>query len=418
MQHTKALLTLLISCTLASIAHPLPASMEVLMKERDHKTLAKAIGRYYEAMRESKGIFEAYGKVDKAIEKAQNKLDETEILSLVDDWEQVFYAQRSGTYSDRGIKKGKLADFSAEVPGDRTIDFWVWTPPNYSYRRGPYALVIAIPDEGQEPEDLINSDWASAAARENTLIVSPRMPSEASVWGQFDPNGPLDGVSTVMFTFAEVFKKYAVDRNHSFLAGKGWGITAALATARAFPHLFAGVICRGAAPESDARNFRNVPTLFLDGGTWATDFEEKVTELGFGNCTHMQGKGEGEMWAWIGEQKRNAYPTALSFRPPTPYTGSCYWLEVVGISVDEDPSVEASIDRNTNTINVAAENVSGLRISVNDLLVDMEKPVVVIVNGTQHEQRLDRNTRVMVDLMYHSGDWGRVFTNRISIDAP
>jgi poly(3-hydroxybutyrate) depolymerase len=414
MQHTKALLTLLISCALA-----VPTSSELVIKERDHKSLAKEIGKYYDAMRESKGILEAYGKVSAVVEKQQKKLKETEILSLVEDWQQVFYAQRAATYSDRGIKKGKIAEFNAEVPGDRTIHYWMWTPQKYSSKKGPYALVLAIPDAGQEPEDLLTADWADAAARENTLIVAPRMPSDAAAWTQFNPSGAsLDGISTIMFTYGEVYRKYAVDVNRLFLAGKGQGIAAALGAAQAFPHLFAGVVGRGAAQEAEATNFRNVPTLFLDGGTWATDFEEKVGELGFGNCTHEQGKGEADVWAWIAGQSRNAYPTSLTFRPPTPYSRSCYWLELVGINVDEDPFVEASVDRASNTITIEAENVSSLNISVNDLLVDMEKPVVVVVNGTKHEQALSRNLRVMVDLMFNAGDWGRVFTNRISLDVP
>ena len=59
-----------------------------------------------------------------------------------------------------------------------------------------------------------------------------------------------------------------------------------------------------------------------------------------------------------------------------------------------------------------------MRLFFNDRIVDMDKPVEVVINGVSQKASIDRNKRLMLELNYTNGDWGRVFTNRMDYDVP
>ena len=94
------------------------------------------------------------------------------------------------------------------------------------------------------------------------------------------------------------------------------------------------------------------------------------------------------------------------------------WFSVEGIDLDQSPRVEAIADRSANTITIEADSVSSVMVFFNDSLVDMDRPVKVIVNGNVNEASLQRNQRNMLDLAWSQGDWGRVFMNFQVYDVP
>ncbi len=398
------------------------ATPDTVLNEREVKALAKEVKGYFDAKQQTKGILEAFAKVSEAIDKTQKRLKDRDALAQVADWRAVFFEARSEGFDERGLKKGKIEERTVELSSE-AVHYWLYLPAKYSAKTGPYRLLITVPDKGETPEAHLAAEWLDPAQRETTIIACPRMPSNTRSWTAFDPSGALDGVSSIMHTFGSVFGQLSVDVDHVFLAGKGLGMAAAIATARAFPHRFTGVIGRGAAPEElvpladFASNCAHVPTLLVDAGAHATSYEARAKELGVETCKHEQGKTEADLWAWMGQLTRDPYPKQLDFRPPTPYTTSAYWLELVGINVDEKPAAKASVDREANAITIDAQNVSTVKVFFNDALLDLDKPVKVVVNGVEHQQLIARNNRIMIDLVFDGGDWGRIFTAFMPFDV-
>lgn len=420
MSQAKSLSLLLLLGALASAA-----TVETVLNERDQKALAKEVRAYWDAVRDTKGIHEAYADLDSAIEKTEKKVEGRGLLTLVDDWERIFYEASAAGHDERGLKKGKLEERTTQPsPSGEEVHYWLYVPPKYSLRTGPYRLLITVPDQGQTPEKHLAEEYLDQTQRDSTIIACPRMPSNTAAWTAYDPTGPLDGVLTIMLTYGNVFSDLAVDVDRVFLSGKGAGMAAALAAARAYPHLFAGVVGRGAAPESivaladSAGNSSNLPTLFIDAGTHATTYQTKAKELGVETCTHETGKTEADVWAWMGGIERVPYPTEIAFRPPTPYTKTAYWLELEGINVEEGPHATASVDRESNTIRIEGHNVSTVKLFLNDALVDLGQPVKVVVNGVEHQELPGRNAKSMIDFIFYGGDWGRVFTAFPTFDVP
>jgi hypothetical protein len=204
-----------------------------------------------------------------------------------------------------------------------------------------------------------------------------------------------------------------VDHNRRYLAGSGKGFAAVEVTATSFPHVFAGLIGVGDVSITDVsvlNNFRSLPSLYLKGGEGAKAIEAKLGELGFSNAKVEPEGGVAQAWEWMGNTPRTAHPQEITFTPKSDYARSVYWLSFVGFQVSEGPRVNAKADRATNTITVDAEKIADIVVYLNDELVDMDKPVKIIVNGTTHERTVERNATVMLDTQYAGGDWGRVFT--------
>ncbi len=339
-----------------------------------------------------------------------------DLLALVEDWEQVFYQARLADYKDG--KKGKVTAVTVELPSGEEVSYAIRVPKSYSVKKGgPYALLLVVPTPGEGPEAHLEAAWNDAAGAD-TLVAAIGMPEDSGKWRQFNPTGALDGVASIMWTYGDVLGKYAVDVNRVFLAGTGEGTGAALSCAEAFPHLFAGVCGQGAQPKADASNFQNLPTRFVGGGDEADAFAAQAKELGFDNSEAMADGGEADLWAWMEETRRASYPEEVTFSPSNPYSTRAYWLRLDGVDAEAGPRVQATVNREQNSIDIQAERISGVTLYLNDAIVDMERPVKVMVNGSEHEQLLSRNLRTLIDGVHTGGDWGRLFCATMEVSVP
>ncbi len=392
---------------------------ELVLKKNDHEKFGKKIHEYWEARTEKKGINEAFTEITDAVEKQDKRLKSQSMLSFVEDWEQIFYVASSNGFNDR-VKKGRLDERSFDLPGKMgELEYSLHAPSAYSTRNGPYPLILVIPDKGGNAQSVLESDWMDVDGRDKALIAVAKMPANSALWREFKPGTePVDGLTTLMFLYGHLKKELSVDIDRVFLAGTGEGAGAAFSLAQAFPHLFAGVIARGAVPETNPLNFRHVPTLFLSTGTHVSAFEEQAKELGYENVTLASGGTEADVWAWVDANQRDPYPATVTFRPPTIVGLSAYWITAQGADPSENPLLQATVDRASNLITIDAENVASVQVYLNDQLVDMDRMVKFVVNGRTHEQKLDRNVRFMVDAAYTMGDWGRVFTNWMEVEVP
>jgi poly(3-hydroxybutyrate) depolymerase len=407
MMKSKLLPSILLLVTLGLIASAQP--VELNWKSSDHVKIGKSIGAYYEAKDERKGIHEAEGSLNKVLERIGKKFKKQDLLTFVEDWEACLREAQMLTYKSAKPKKGKIFEDVSEDFTGGTLRLVLHFPKKFSVKNGPLPLIIIAHDEGQDPRALIDEQWVSTEIRDSAILAAVQLPAKSDAWGSFS-NSEASGIGTVMSAFGYMKRRFPVDMDRIYLAGTGKGIAAVLGTGAAFPHCFAAVVGRGGMPACDATNFKNLPTLFIAGGAHATEFKEQAKdELNFENCEVRATGGEAEIWAWLKEQVRDPYPTEIIFTPTTPYTRTSGWLMVEGFDEAEFPSVIAVVDRAENTISLTVEKISTVTIYFNDILLDLDQPVRVVINGVPHEQVLVRARRTMLDLGYNQGDWGRVF---------
>jgi len=97
--------------------------------------------------------------------------------------------------------------------------------------------------------------------------------------------------------------------------------------------------------------------------------------------------------------------------PGSPFPKRAYWLEVPP-SEGGSSRIHAQVDRGTNTITVEGSGMTEFTLHFNDLLLDMNKPIVVVANGQKHEDLIPRSRAVILASLFSGGcDPGRVFVN-------
>ena len=391
-----------------------PPAYETKLKGRDHEKLGKLIGEYFEAKKESTGLSESMEEIGDAIAKLEKKSKGTAVLSMVEDVEAAVYFARK--YKD-SVPKGKMNETAYER-GSASYPYAVHAPKTYKASKGPFPVVLCLPDKGESPKEHLDTNWMSPELRAEYIIAACEMPSDADKWADLD-DLRVSGIGRALIMLRALRETYAIDVDRIFIAGKGASIDAAMRTAQVFPHVIAGVVGRaGDLGEVPVDNFRNLPTMFAGAGAGATAFAEGAKAAGHENVTIQADATEADILGWLKQHVRDPHPTEINFAPASLQGGNAYWIEANGFDPAEGPRVTARIDRDANTIHVEAENVSGLYISFNDVLVDMDAPIKVLVNGAETELELPRRLQFALDMAYDSGDAGRVYTNRHVFDVP
>ena len=397
------------------------ARQELILKESDHKKIAKEITNCIEAFDEGKGRVKAEEDLRDALAKWKKKkpFKEKDPLSATEDLgASLWYAME---YDRQKIVKGKVKEMLVpDPPFGYDVDYCIWAPSKYKAKSGPYPLILCIPDAGQRPFDHLTEDWTSSDLRSTAILAVIPMPENVDDWTVVGSRGNPGGFANLMMVFKVVTQSYAVDFDQIFIAGKGAGVAAALELAQFAPDRFAGVICRtGDAGDTSHANFRNLPVFFAGGGQNATAFADAMSEAGFAECvTHPEAQDE-DVLGWLTETRRVANPAKISLSPQLPFPNKAYWLEIPKSEEVEGRVIHGEIDSATNEITITAKHVSSVTIYFNDQMLDMDLPVTVICNGVRNEDIIPRNFTTMMRLIYHArNDPGRFYTASREYDIP
>jgi len=412
----RTLTQMVFSLALGSLAlSALPAAtlplQERYLKDSDLKKFAGSLQDYLEARDEAKGVTDAESDLKDQIEKLQKKLSKTpaqgNLLASPADLGYGIWLSYDYDSKKRKAKAGKVNDqefwddylFTKSDP----LPYAVWTPEKYRPKTDSYALVISIPDVDVKPFDHITERWIDPDMRSATIVVSPQMPEDTTLWEE------NDGIARVMGLYKELTNNWAVNFDRIYLAGRGRGVQTAVHIASIWPDRFAGVIGRtGEVGSTLPDNFGNLPTFFAGGGAKVAAFAEAAQASGVENVTLMADGKEADAWEWIQANPRNPYPEEITL-VATRLTNRMYWLQVPRTDGSTLVSVKASVDRDTNTITVDGIGVNEFTLHFSDAVVDLNKEVTVVANGQVYKDKIQRSFRETVQNIYNAAiDPGKV----------
>jgi len=403
-----------------------PAAEEVL-KSTDHSKLGGKIAAWIEANREVRGIADAEQEVRDELEKWGKKKvaggRHPLALNLTEDLGRALW--QSYEYDRvKGIRKGKVATFEIESAHYKTtFEYALHAPSKYNARSEGYPLILCIPDAGESVTDHLTERWViDSDIKDSAILAAIPMPEKQEDWGTRGAEGQPGGAGILLYVFGDVSRRYAIDFNRVYLAGRGVGVEAAMRIAAMSADRFAGVIgCAGDAADMPIDNFQNLPSFFTGAGRRATDFAKKLDEAGIGNATLKPDGLTQHVWAWIQDHPRVSNPERVVLLAGAPFPRSAYWLEVPASEDRSKTRVQASIDRAENRITIEAVGVVSVTLFFNDLLVDMDRPIKVVCNGVENEDQIPRNLTTMLGLIQGSrSDPGKLYTasKRYDIPAP
>ncbi len=390
---------------------------EPVLKDSEHQKVGKLISACVEAyVAGGKGQFEAEAELLEGLEKWKKKreLDDRPPLAFPADLSRSIW--HSFQYSKaRGAKKGKVETYPVDPfrtgANEKNLPhFAVWTPAKYNAKES-YALVLAIPDAGEDVEKHITEQWTLGDIRDGAILAAVPMPESADKWTEIGDRDEPGGVALTLSVFNEIKDQYAIDFDRVYLAGRGAGVAAAVQLGSMFPDRFAGVIGRsGDVGETGADNFHNLPTYFAGGGSRATTFAESCKADGADNCTLQPEGKEEDVWAWMQANARDPYPAELKLLAGAPFPNKAYWAFTPPSDGSTEIRLDGKIDRASNTITLDVVGARECTLYFNDAMVDLDQPVKVVINGVEHTDSLPRTLRTLTELIYTSGsDPGKVY---------
>ena len=397
--------------TLSLAASPAPSQENRHFSDEDLAGLIEALSTYRGARLNSTGLDAARAGVSEALEDLSASFDSVDPLRFDRDLGRALWLARGVAGSE--VRTGKVTTESLEN-GEHTFAYR--TPKAYDPEGSTYPLIIAIPDEGEEPAEHLRANWMLDEVLDGAVLISPLMPAAQSEWTRVMVSGRPGGLSHVLTSLCVAGERFAIDFDRVYVAGRGKGVPAAIAAGNYAPHLFAGVIGRaGDAGEQGPENFSNLPTLFTGAGALATAFHEAVAEAELDNCELNPVGKEEEVWKWILDHPRTAHPASVTVVPGDPFPTHAYWLRIAPTA--SDARATAKIDRSANAILIEGEGVSQVTLYLSDALLDLDQLVLVDCNGVRNLVEVPRHLPTTLDLFAEgTSDPGRVYVSQLVFD--
>ena len=414
---------------LSSLSLPqTPAAGE--LSARDQKELGGLLGKALDpkkqdfkdkdkAQADLRKFFDKAGKTRNPKDPLQGGLSMTVDLSKA-----LFFA---ADYKLAGVKPGQVSDVLINPKQDNEISYSLWVPKSYKPADGAsYPLILCLP--GMKDGKVVTGqghlleNWIDATLREKALIAVLNMPADAKSWTEAEAApGKPGGIAIALLTLRDLRARYAIDYDRVYVTGREAGVMPAFALASKFPQVFAGVIGRsGDTGDVSADNFRDLPTFISGGGAQTAAFEEQTKALGYNNCTVKSDGSDADVLAWMDAHPRLGNPAKITLAPGKPIPTRAYWLRVPPTDVGSAAvRIEGEIDRAKNTITITGVGVRQVTLMLNDVLVDMDKPITVVLNGTTQEALLRRSLEDTISMMYDAtSEPGRVYVARQTFDLP
>jgi hypothetical protein len=426
----------LTAAVLVSVASTLFAGDELALKDKDHKDLGAAIHNLAEAEnKDAKSLAKArtqladlFVKLGKAAKKANDPTAATQaVLAMTNDLGKAIYYIDGRKAS--GVRAGEISSGMIEVEGDgpSKITYAIWLPKGYKSSGEPWPLVLFLPGmkDGKPyaAKQFLIENWIDGPTRDKALLAAIDMPADTKIWPEFkvDEGARDGGLGVVMRVFGRLTSTINVDFDRVYLAGFETGLPPALKLAGAYPHFFAGLIGqRGDAVPEAFENLRSVPTWFAGGGAGCTAFEERTKAAGFENCTIKQEGLDADAWAWAVDHRRVANPTKVNLvlGEPAPY--AAYWLMTERQEHTPGTRVDAEVDRAANKLVINSKSVRRVTVLFNDVMLDLDKPVKVVCNGVEREEKIARSLDDFLSFAKKRSlcDGGRVYVATRQYDLP
>ncbi|HEX5136031.1 MAG TPA: hypothetical protein VFY93_03600 [Planctomycetota bacterium] len=332
-------------------------------------------------------------KIEKAVEKP---VDGHSMLEDVTGL--VAIANHARNFNPK-LKKGQVQEIpvAPEVhgfPAIGTVKYWLYVPKEYR-EDNLWPLLFCLPDQKKYGDGKkYVEDWVakSPAVAESFLVVVPQPQAKGAQW-----TTPAS-LARAMVSLRHAAGTYGIDRKEAgpatdylrvFIDGED---EASVIAAR-FPEVFAGAILRGADGRAGGPNVAATGQLsgmpafcVVDPKSKAQrEFAQKIAERNEATVVVEDASLEGNptaMGVWMTKlPARAAQPKDIGY---TVHDGSFqrhYWINIMDFDASYKPaaSFKAVADRSKNDVTVEVEGISRFEIFLSDALVDLSRPVRIVV---------------------------------------
>ncbi len=221
----------------------------------------------------------------------------------------------------------------------------------------PFALVLSIPPPDEGPAGHLYRHWRGVGS--GYVVLAPERTDQ-------DESHP----GRLLLPLRNVRERWSVDDDRIFVAGLGNQAMVAARLAAIFADRFAGLVLDGpTVPEVPLRgNLEPLPVLTVNG-------DERLAS----RVSDWLARGASGL-----PIRRDLFPRRIDWRiGPDGAASRAWWLLVARRrSGTEASRIKAEI-RADNRIEIETEGLRGFRVLLNDRLVDLDRPVILRVNGAR-----------------------------------
>jgi len=299
---------------------------------------------------------------------------------------------------------------------------------------GGRSLWISMHGGGGAPTRVNDSQWKNQIKLYQPaegIYVAPRAPTDTwNLWHQ----SHIDGL------FDRLIENYVATRgvnpNRVYLMGYSAGGDGVYQLAPRMADRWAAASMMAGHP-NDAKpdNLRNIGFgLFMGGkdGAYnrnkvAEKWEDLLVDLrkadpeGYDHMVRiypemqhwMKGK-DAESLPWMAKFTRNPWPKKIIWRQAKGITSRFYWLQIPEKHLVNGQRMEATIDG--QTINITAEKTPRLVVRLSDQLLNLDKPVMITVNGEEKfSGKVKRSAREIIKSLEQRGDLASIATATVTV---
>jgi len=337
--------------------------------------------------RAKEGESVALGRLDRRLHAVARERDAAHPLAHVEAWRDMLRE----VWGTEGWPEPGIHTIDWESPFQpRPVRFAILVGGRLPRR--PFALVLSIPEPGEGPAGHLYRRW-TGVGDDHVVLAPERTPDDESRPGR------------LLLPLRNARERWAVDDDRIVVAGFGKGAAVAARLASVFADRFAGVVLDTPDVPSVplAENLSSLPLLEVSGD-----------EALFSRVSTWLARGaRGRPIA------RNLFPRRIDWRiGPDGAASRAWWLLVSRRrSGTETGRIRAEI-RPDNRIHIDTEGVRRFRVLLNDRLVDLDRPVILRVNGDRVISRVPtRSSRRVVDAVEMLGDLSAVFPESIDVEV-
>ena len=127
----------------------------------------------------------------------------------------------------------------------------------------------------------------------------------------------------------------------------------------------------------------------------------------------MKGK-DAESLQWMAKFTRNPWPRKIIWRQAKGITSRFYWLQIPEKHLANGQRMTATIDG--QAINITAEKTPRLVVRLSDQLLNLDKPVMITVNGEEKfSGKVKRSAREIIKSLEQRADPASVATASVTL---
>ncbi len=321
---------------------------------------------------------------------------------------------------------------TVQVGRDVEGEYYLALPRGYDASK-TYPLIVTFHGMGGDGTYYRHWNAGDARARQTCILVSPTSTAAGRRTWWEDESGAL-----ILEAIRATMRDYSVDPWRVYAEGFSMGGIASTFWSQTWPDRFGAIGAQATCywrrrrdVAGSVENMRLVPAFLAvgenDNPANVRAFKRLAGELGrlktphvfklLEDTGHEFGGQEEALLAFLLKYRRTLTPRAIAYNYYEWIAGTLrpewvYWLRIHDAS--DKARIEAQV--RANTITIKTERVRRFDVFLDDRLVDLDRPVSVLVNGkTVHMGPVERDVFLMLEVIRETGDRARLFAAKVEV---